>query len=775
MTSRRTSLLLCIIGFLVFPPVVLGYGISPVQSRSIVLEKEEVILSEKATRYLFSQESDRVNIWIFFTDKGVFNQADYSRAATKMEIGAHAAQRRSKVGVEGVVFADLPIRQKYVERIIQLGATHRRSSRWLNAASFEVSKDVLESVAALPFVNKIQPVAKFKRIDVPPEGPEPQMPEFEKTQSDALNYGLSYTQMQMINAPAMHDMGYNGEGVIVAMLDTGYRKSHVAFQQAYSEGRVLAEYDFIFNDDETQNESEDNAAQHNHGTYTLSALGGFAPGNLIGPAYGASFLLAKTEDIRSEYPAEEDNWMAAMEWADSLGADVISSSLGYSDWYFFFEFDGQTAVTTIAANIATSLGIIVCNSMGNEGTFGFRTLIAPADAFEILACGAVGANESIASFSSKGPTSDGRLKPEVCAMGVNTRSANPLGDFGYTYVSGTSLSTPLVGGAAAVLRQAHPTYTPQQIRKAFMLTADNADTPDSTYGWGIIDMVAAFNWGANFRADVTHGYAGLTVQFTDSSIASAGNHQWYFGDGESSNDVNPVHTYAGGGMFDVTLVIDSDEGQLQRTKSEFISVFADTMTIVSDSGYAGHTLEISVFLSNTQRLNSITLPVRYSGFPVTSLDSVGPGSRTAFIASVNEVHRNDLQQELAIQMTTPSFSPLEPGPGEVAKLYFTLDSFALSGDSGWVEIAEVSGISALLSNDSFTYVPDVSGGDIFTRTVIRGDADNSGDINLLDVLLLIGHIYMDGPGPITIENGDAVADQELNLLDILELIEFLYG
>jgi serine protease AprX len=272
----------------------------------------------------------------------------------------------------------------------------------------------------------------------------------------------------------------------------------------------LAEYDFIFNDYQTANEANDVSSQWDHGTYTWSTLGGAKTGTLYGPAFGASFVLAKTEDVRSETQVEEDNWAEAVEWADSLGADVISSSLGYSDWYTYASFDGHTAVTTIAANLATAYGIVVCNAMGNEGP-NPGTLIAPADAYEIISCGAVGSSGTIAGFSSRGPTYDGRMKPEVCAQGVSTYCASSWGVTSYTNVSGTSLSTPLIGGCAAVLLSARPNLTPQQVRLAFMQTASKAANPDNTYGWGILNLAAALKWGANFTAANRIGQAPLSV------------------------------------------------------------------------------------------------------------------------------------------------------------------------------------------------------------------------------------------------------------------------
>ena len=203
-----------------------------------------------------------------------------------------------------------------------------------------------------------------------------------------------------------------------------------------------------------------------------------------------------------EQPIEEDNWVAGMEWADSIGAGVISSSLAYIDWYSYFDMDGNTAVTTIAADMAAQLGIVVCNSMANAGP-GSGTLHAPADADSIVACGAVYSDGEIASFSSRGPSSDGRTKPEVCAQGVSTRCASASSPTSYTYANGTSLSTPLIGGVAAVILSAHPDWTPMQVREALMMSADNALSPDNNYGWGIPDILAAIQYSFHLTGDVS--------------------------------------------------------------------------------------------------------------------------------------------------------------------------------------------------------------------------------------------------------------------------------
>jgi subtilisin family serine protease len=399
-----------------------------------------------------------------------------------------------------VDFCDLPVNQAYINRITDFEAKFRHRSRWLNAASFETPVSELDRISELSFVRSIKPVLTGKRKPVRIEAP-PDEPLQGKGLLD-LNYGASYGQLQQLNIPAVHNMGYYGQGVLVCMLDTGFRKDHQAFQLAYSEGRVLAEWDFVNDDGNTQNEVGDPSSSHNHGTLTWSALGGSASGYLYGPAYGADFIIAKTEDVSMEEPIEEDNWVAGMEWADSIGAGVISSSLAYIDWYFYSDMDGNTAVTTIAADIAAQLGIVVCNAMANAGP-GSGTLHAPADADSIVACGAVYSDGEIVYFSSRGPSFDGRIKPEVCAQGVSTRCADPSGTTGYTYANGTSLSTPLIGGAAAVILSAHPGWTPMQVREALMMSGDHALFPDNNYGWGVPDILAAIQYSFHLTGDVT--------------------------------------------------------------------------------------------------------------------------------------------------------------------------------------------------------------------------------------------------------------------------------
>jgi len=463
-------------------------------------KKVEVIEPEFLT-CLADRPDAVVRVWVFFTDKAVSDRAGFQTAAASIILTERARTRRAKVGRDHVVFADLPVPTQYIRTIEDLGARHRRSSRWLNAASFEMEAGLSADIAALPFVAEIRPLGGFQRPPEP-EVEEREAPTGEAQSVDALDYGDSYWQLQQINVPAVHDKGYSGLGVTLAILDTGHRKTHEALARHVAEGRVLAEYDFVHNDSNTGPEPSDyRADEPSHGTRVWSVAAGWADGNLYGPAYRANFILCKTEDISSETAVEEDNWVAALEFADSIGTDVIATSLGYFLFdtvchcdYTVSDLDGQTATISIAASMADGLGIIVCNSAGNSGP-GVSTITPPADAFDILAVGSVSGGGVIATSSSRGPTYDGRIKPEVCARGVSTWCAHPTIDNAYGQYSGTSFACPLVAGAACLVIEAHPEWTPRQVREALMASGNYAGAPNNTYGWGIIDVDAALSLG----------------------------------------------------------------------------------------------------------------------------------------------------------------------------------------------------------------------------------------------------------------------------------------
>jgi serine protease AprX len=438
----------------------------------------------------------QVAVWVFFTDKGVKTEDEYKKAIEecRYQLSERSIKRRMRRGKEPLFdFADIPVKREYLDELKSSNLKIRTVSKWLNAASVLANKNQIEEIEKLPFVRAIEQVVTFYRKEPIPI--EENLKKFYEAPKDQLlGYGESYAQLAQIHVPELHNLGYSGKGVLITMLDTGYFIHHPAFESILSSGRLLATWDFIEGDSDVE-DTVRHDQQRDHGTYTFSAVGGFVNDTLIGPAYGAQFALAKTEVVGSETQIEEDHWVAGIQWADSLGADVVSSSLGYNRWddgtgYTYQDMNGNTTKCTIAADLAVSKGIVVVNAAGNERNTPWHYIIAPADGDSVIAVGAVDLQGQITSFSSAGPTYDGRIKPDVVACGVNTYCASPYG--GYTHIGGTSLSTPLVAGVCALLLEIHPDWTPIQVREALWTTASQADHPDdSLYGYGIVNASKA--------------------------------------------------------------------------------------------------------------------------------------------------------------------------------------------------------------------------------------------------------------------------------------------
>ena len=468
---------------------------------------------------------------------------------------------------------------------------------------------------------------------------------------------------------------------------------------------------------------------------------------------------------------EEDNWIDALEWVDSLGADGFTSSLSYSDWYVPSQYDGLTCAITIAANTAAGLGIVVCNAMGNSGPSP-ATLTPPADAFDILSCGAVDANGALASFSSRGPTVDNRTKPEVCARGVSTYCATTTSDASYGSVSGTSLSTPLIAGAAAVLIQARPSFPPTLIRLALMETASKASTPDNNYGWGIIDLQAALSWGASFSADVTRGEPSLPVQFTDNSTLIASAWKWYFGDGDSSAVQNPSHVYTSPGLYDVSLTITTAYGDIPTTQSNLILVTADSVRYGVDSAFAGNGVMIPVSMTNTQTLSSIVVPIKIDTIPKLTLDSVRLGARTSGFASAGYSWFDAPSGRYGVTLNG-GVATLAPGSGEIAKFFFTIDSFALGGEATPVDTA-IGADTLLAVTFGIQYTPKSTPGQLKVKWVLRGDANGNGTRNVVDLTYLVQYFFVTGIPPQTFQHGNVNGDSSLNIVDITYMVAYLF-
>ncbi len=443
--------------------------------------------------------NSQVLVWVFFKDKGPDINAYYN--SPKEVVSQRSLNRRAKYLPQNhlLKYTDLPVYKDYIKETIAKGFKLKHVSRWFNGISGWINKSQITELADMNSVKKVDMVYKLKKdYTFQRENDNKQLPpgtkrtQLNKTDYN-YNYGSSLTQMQQINVPALHDLGYHAQGITICSMDAGFNNlAHVCFDSM----NIIATWDFVNNDPNVGDQGD--MGNGSHGTETLSTIGGFDNGELIGPAFGANFILTKTENTDSETPIEEDNWIAAMEWADSIGVDVTTTSLDYLVYdppypsYTWMDMDGNTARITIAADLAAGLGIVVVNSAGNDGyNSSHNTLGAPADGDSVITIGAVSSDGSRAGFSSVGPTVDGRIKPDVMAMGDFDYVASPYSSTGFTYSSGTSFSCPLAAGVAALILNVNPSLTPMQVREAMRNTASNASNPNNLMGWGILNAYDA--------------------------------------------------------------------------------------------------------------------------------------------------------------------------------------------------------------------------------------------------------------------------------------------
>ena len=430
--------------------------------------------------------------WVQFTDKA---NSPYSIDNPEAYLSQRALDRRARLGIE-IDEYDIPVNPQYLQAVADCGAQLLNPSKWLNGVTvYTSSSSVINAINALDFVEVVRnckdyPEAQYdKEIWLANEMKASGSPVVARD-----FYGGAHGQVYQLRVNELHDMGFDGTGVVIAVLDGGFVGTdvHHCFDNMREEGRLLGIRDFVYG-------STSVYSQSSHGTSCLSTIAAYDPNNMVGTAPKASFYLFHTEDGEGENIVEEYNWVSGAEYADSLGVDVCTTSLGYIDFdmpqwdHTFEQYDGHTAPMTIGAEIAASRGIICTNSAGNEGD-GVCTLGIPADAEHILTIGAVNVDGDRAWFSSVGPTYDGRIKPDVMAVGEGTyvASGNPGGWYGdYYNGDGTSFSNPVLAGAVACLRQARPYASVQEICDAVRAAGNNANNPDNYYGYGIPDFVQA--------------------------------------------------------------------------------------------------------------------------------------------------------------------------------------------------------------------------------------------------------------------------------------------
>ncbi|NWJ49951.1 MAG: S8 family peptidase [Bacteroidetes bacterium] len=431
---------------------------------------------------------------VTFKDK---NNSTYTISHPEEFLSQKAIERRQRQKIK-INSTDLPITYFYKKSIEDLGIKIRLEVKWFNAVVIQTTPDKLNSIQTLSCVAKIEslgPLPTYKSGNIKTLFKNETLTNlFTKKSSQAVDYGMAKSQIEQINGNLLHNQGYLGQGMTIAVLDDGFKNLYdlSVFDNLRKSGHLKGVKDF------SKNGNFLTSLDDSHGTEVLSLLTGNLNSTQIGTAPEADYWLIRTEDAKAEYPLEEYNWAAGAIFADSVGVDIISSSLGYFEFdspyassnYTIDQLNGKTTLISRAAEKATERGILVVNAAGNEGTTKWKKIIAPADVDSVLTVGAVNTAGTSASFSSYGPSADGRIKPDIAATGYGTVLANPSTNTLITG-NGTSFSTPLIAGLCACLWQGNPSASNYDLLKALRITASKSSTPTDQMGFGIANFYKA--------------------------------------------------------------------------------------------------------------------------------------------------------------------------------------------------------------------------------------------------------------------------------------------
>lgn len=394
-------------------------------------------------------------------------------------------ERREKRGLGSALVRlnDVHVDEYCLASLRQInGIRIRALSRWMNAVSLSLPIAALDAMCELNCVSSLSLVASAQRQPLLEADTLDFSSHFIKRNALQKSYGESAVVLNMLNVDAVHRMGHTGKGVRVLMLDSGFSVTHPCLRHI----KVIDTYDFVHNDTNVADEGPGEDGDGRHGTACLSTVAGRETNLHSGVAPDVEVLLGKTEAMDYEERIEEDFFVAGLEWGEAKGAHLVSSSLGYHEWWKFNDYNGRTSVASRAVDEAVARGMVVIMAAGNYAT---TSLTTPADAAGAIAVGSVGLTGKVSPFSSRGPTSDGRIKPDVSAPGEHIHVAE-IGS-GYTTLSGTSFATPLTAGVVALLLQANPSWKPRDVHMALHKTAKSSGEPNLNVGWGIVDAAAA--------------------------------------------------------------------------------------------------------------------------------------------------------------------------------------------------------------------------------------------------------------------------------------------
>jgi subtilisin family serine protease len=445
--------------------------------RMVAIKK--VLLCVLMTTAALLTEAQINRYMVFFKNK---TGTPYATSNPQAFLSQRAIDRRSNQGIS-ISELDLPVTPSYIQSVRDAGAKVYFQTRWMNGVLVQCDQSLVPTLSALQFVDHVELVAPDERLT----GNGRRKVSL-KTKNAKVN-DVTQTQLEQLGIDDMHQQGFHGEGLIIAIFDAGFLGVDVAtpFATVISEGRInlAASQDFVFN-------SDDVFQYDDHGTEVFSVIAALQNGIFTGGAYKAKYQLYVTEDVPTEYRIEEYNWLFAAERADSAGVDLVNSSLGYNDFdddsmdYPKSALNGKTAVVTRAAQLLADRGVLIVCSAGNEGNNSWQLITAPADAVDVLSVASVDANGSRSPSSSRGPSADNRIKPDVAAMGVGTSVILPSGSTGTA--SGTSLASPLITSFAAGVWQKYPQLTNKEIMMLIRRSGSLASTPNNFLGHGIPDF-----------------------------------------------------------------------------------------------------------------------------------------------------------------------------------------------------------------------------------------------------------------------------------------------
>lgn len=438
---------------------------------------------------LSAQSSQGLNkYWVQFKNK---TNSPYNIKKPEAFLSSRAIHRRKRQQIP-ITHEDLPVNPGYTNKLRQLGVHIQHSSKWLNGVTIVADEQTFLALADLNFISNTTYIGKHFHKDIFLRKKGKKRDNTQEVERMDDHYGYTGPQIKMVKGDILHDMGYKGEGMLIAVMDGGFSNTDIMpfFDHLHSSKKFVGHHDFVDSDREVFEASA-------HGSQVLSVMAANLPGLMVGTAPEASYVCIRTEDNRGEYRSEEYQWIAGLEYADSLGVDVVNSSLGYSTFsdkkmdYTYADLNGQTSPASRAADMAFSKGMIVVNAVGNSGDTNWKHMDVPADSKTVFSVGATDIEGERAKFSSQGPTADGRIKPDVSALGRRIGIAS-IYSYKVTASNGTSYAAPLIAGAVAALWQAFPYKSNQEILEAVKQSASQALQPDNQLGYGIPDFYRAY-------------------------------------------------------------------------------------------------------------------------------------------------------------------------------------------------------------------------------------------------------------------------------------------